>query len=119
MMIDSREKSLHELASAALRVVGRDGAPSPGGARIAQHGATGFTVRLDGPGQPREVPAEFAPPQLVRRTRTWRGTHVLSVRAPLKVLEISWNADEPFRIFNFSRGAWEATLTAWAEKGKG
>ncbi len=118
MMSDTQEKSLHELVGAALKVARRDGRPGGENLRIAEHPATGFTVSLEGAGAPPEIQAEFAPPAMVRETRAWRGSHLLTVMAPLKVLQIAWNADEPFRIMSFSRGDWEAVLGTWARGGE-
>ncbi|MDP6173113.1 MAG: hypothetical protein QGF09_02975 [Rhodospirillales bacterium] len=108
-MTDTEVKSINELAGAALKVVNRDGG------RIAQHEASGLRISLQGEGEPGKFPAEFAPPDMVRETRDWRGSYVICVEAPLKVLEIAWNSGEPFRIMSFSRGDWEKVLTDWAE----
>lgn len=54
----------------------------------------------------------YAPPRLVQDTTTWIGSYTLRVRAPLTTLEVAWNENGPLRIMAFSRGDWEAALTA-------
>lgn len=98
--------SLHELAHAALAALARADAREtvvPGGVPIA--------IRLSGPDLPHDVPHEIATPQQIASERPWAGAHRLVVSAPLIVLDLYWNADEPLRIMTFSRGDWERDLT--------
>ena len=49
---------------------------------------------------------------MIAQQRPWSGAYRLTVKAPLLVLDLYWNADEPMRILQFSRGEWEAALRA-------
>lgn len=111
----SAPAALHELAALALAALARDGGAGPErwSAEVAGGGIR-FRIELHGPDLPADVPATIAPPALVRGTRRWRGRYHLAVRAPLTVLELEWNPDEPVRVFAFSRGTWEDALAELA-----
>ena len=99
--------SLHELARLALAVVARDGEQ---GAVTGVAEGVRFNIQLVGPDVPDAVPVPIATPALVEQTPRWRGAYHLKVTAPLTVLELEWNPDEPLRILAFSRGTWEGAL---------
>ena len=112
--------SLGQLAGAALFVLAHKGA------RRVDVDRGHWQVRLDGPGGvaldiscsgpelPDDVPADVAAPDLVAAQRPWVGAYRLVVTAPLVVLDLSWNPDEPLRVMTFSRGDWERDLMALA-----
>ncbi len=102
---------LRQLANEALAVLARSGSR-----RLeAERAGVKLSLSLKGPDIPASVPATYAPPRLVQDTTTWIGSYTLRVRAPLTTLEVAWNENEPLRIMAFSRGDWEAALTALAQ----
>lgn len=103
--------SLHTLAAAALRLLEQGG---PDLSDRALPGTPPLSVHYRGPRPVAPVPDAVVAPAEVPRHRPWLGAHRLTVRAPLTVFEIAWNAGEPLRIMNFSRGDWEAQLLAAA-----
>jgi len=105
--------SIQALAAAALAVLAREGkAESTDRRRARFTGASGipFDVSCDGPDLPAAVPAVHAPPALIPTQRPWIGRYRLIVLAPLIVLDLYWNPDEPMRIMSFSRGDWERDI---------
>ena len=107
---------LAELAETALRLLAHRGergasgwvftATVPDGARLE--------LRCDGADIPNAIPAETAHPSTIPKQRPWVGAYRLTVKAPLLVLDLYWNAAEPMRIMQFSRGEWEDALRALA-----
>jgi len=107
---------LAELAGAALRLLARNGERGVSGWTLAASASDGarLELRCDGPDLPGAIPGETAHPSAIRKQRPWTGTYRLSVKAPLLVLDLYWNAAEPLRIMQFSRGDWEDALRALA-----
>ncbi|MGE0748326.1 MAG: hypothetical protein AB7K86_23900 [Rhodospirillales bacterium] len=103
--------SLQTLAAAALRLLEQDGAD-----RVDRTvpGAPPLSVQYRGPRPAAPLPGAVVAPADVPRHRPWVGAQRLTVRAPLIVFDIAWNAGEPLRIMTFSRGDWEAQLLAAA-----
>lgn len=99
MMDGTVPSPVHELARAALARLKRAG----GGVAVSG----GLEISYDGPAMPESVPHGITGYQDVLDGGPWEGAHRLVVRAPLVVLDIAWNADEPVRIMGFSRGDWE------------
>lgn len=115
--------TLHDLAALALRVLARDGAPVPDGARTGEPGwhakcagdsGPALDISLAGPDIPGAISDPIAPPDLIARERPWKGKYRLAVNAPLVVLDLYWTPGEPLRIMSFSRGDWERDLAAAA-----
>jgi hypothetical protein len=125
---------LMALAEAALGLLARDGAASPGGENVgdttwtirAGAGETGnggrdgsdggaaapLDISCSGPDLPTGIPAEVAHPSVIPFERPWVATYRLKVHAPLIVLDLAWRDDNPLRIMTFSRGDWEDALLA-------
>jgi len=80
---------------------------APGGTRIE--------ITCSGPDLPAAVSSETIHPSAIPKQRNWVGRYRLVVHAPLRVLELHWNAGEPLRIMQFSRGVWEDDLLALAD----
>jgi hypothetical protein len=106
---------LQTLAEAALRVLACEGHETEGEWRASVPLAgMQLDIRLAGPDLPSRLPALIAPADLIARQRPWIGAYRLTVTAPLIVLDLYWNSDEPLRIMTFSRGDWEAALVTLA-----
>lgn len=107
---------LAELASAALRLLAIQGNRAGAAWALAAAAADGarFELRCDCPKLPDAIPAETVHPSMIPKQRPWVGTYRLTVKAPLLVLDLYWNAAEPLRIMQFSRGDWEDELRALA-----
>ena len=107
---------LFELAGAALSLLAAKGRRDADGARTAYSATapngTRFDICVTGPDVPAAIPAETTHPSTIPKLRPWIGKYRLAVRAPLLVLDLYWNADEPLRIMQFSRGDWERELRA-------
>ena len=57
------------------------------------------------------MPDAIADYETVRtQPASWEGMHRLQIKAPLTVLDVAWNPDEPVRILVYCRGDWETTL---------
>lgn len=108
---------LAALAAAALGQLARDGKGSPEtGWSLEATGPDGvpMTIACTGPDLPASVPQLTAHPSVIPLERPWVGTHRLTLRAPLIVLDLYWRPDAPLRIMTFSRGDWEKALLALA-----
>jgi len=105
---------LKELAEAALALLAVSGARATDGSAwscaTTTPAGTRFDIRCTGPDLPRTVPAQTVHPSMIPKLRPWVGKYRLIVSAPLLVFDMYWNADEPLRIMNFSRGDWERDL---------
>ncbi len=105
------------LAEAALSILAEKGGPAE---ERVWHFETGtpegmkFVIRLSGPDLPATVPAHTIFPADIPKDPGWRGTHRLTVAAPVLAFDICWRPDEPLRIMTFSRGDWEAQLASLA-----
>ena len=107
--------ALAEAALALLAARGRRAADGAGAAFAATtSGGVRFDIGCSGPDLPKSVPAETAHPSMIPKQRPWAGRYRLSVKAPLLVFDLCWNADEPLRIMQFSRGDWERELRSLA-----
>ncbi|MAF48576.1 MAG: hypothetical protein QGH73_14930 [Rhodospirillales bacterium] len=117
--MSGHKRNLKDLAEAALSILAAGGLDSGDGARTARAARDGieFNISLSGPDPAPEFPDGICPPEIVRETPGWTGTHTLKVMTPLNVLEISWNEGEAPRIMAFSRGTWEDALGALAGRG--
>ncbi len=107
---------LAELAGAALELLAARGERAGGAWSLAASAPSGvrFELRCAGPDLPETIPTETAHPSMIPKQRPWVGTYRLTVKAPLLVLDLYWNAAEPMRIMQFSRGDWENELRAVA-----
>lgn len=107
---------LSELAETALRLLVRRGERGASGWTFAASAPDGarLDLRCNGPNLPETIPSETAHPSTIPKQRPWTGAYRLTVKAPLLVLDLYWNADEPMRIMQFSRGDWEDALRALA-----
>lgn len=107
---------LTELAGAALRLLARQGERGASGWALAATASDGvrLDLRCDGADLPETIPGEIAHPSMIPKQRPWVGAYRLTVKAPLLVLDLYWNAAEPMRIMQFSRGDWEDALRALA-----
>ena len=107
---------LTELAGAALRLLASNGERGASGWTLGASAASGtrLDLRCDGPDLPDAIPGEIAHPSTIPKRRPWIGAYRLTVKAPLLVLDLYWNAAEPMRIMQFSRGDWEDALCALA-----
>lgn len=114
---------LTEMGQAALSILARKGVKSDGSAnsndvtwRLETETPEGvkFDLSLSGPDLPDRLPDQSIHPTLIPKERPWTGEYRLTVRAPLTVYDIYWKTEEPLRIMTFSRGDWEAELTALA-----
>ncbi len=105
---------LSELAGIALQLLARKGERGASGCALTTTAADGarLELRCDGMDLPHAIPAETAHPSAIPKQRPWTGAYRLTVKAPLLVLDLYWNADEPMRILQFSRGEWEDALRA-------
>jgi hypothetical protein len=110
---------LTELAGAALGLLAAKGRRGDAHWTLADTAAGGvrFELRCTGPNLPDAIPGETVHPSMIPKQRPWVGTYRLTVKAPLLVLDLYWNAAEPMRIMQFSRGAWEEELRALARAG--
>jgi hypothetical protein len=115
---------LTEMGEAALSLLDRDGAKTDGGAnpgdgswRLETETPDGvkFDISLTGPDLPATIPGESIHPTLIPAERPWTGEYRLIVKAPLVVYDIYWKSGAPLRVMTFSRGDWEAALTALAK----
>jgi hypothetical protein len=104
------------LARAALAVLAKGARDGDGWSIADERAGIRFRLRLAGPDLPADVPAALAAPELVQAQPHWRPRYTLQVRAPLIVLELMWTPEDPLRIVAFSRGDWEAVLSAWADE---
>jgi len=107
---------LTEMAAAALRLLAVKGDRGGTTWSLAASASSGvrFQLRCEGPNLPDSIPAETVHPSMIPKQRPWVGTYRLTVKAPLLVLDLYWNAAEPMRIMQFSRGDWEKELRALA-----
>jgi hypothetical protein len=107
---------LTELAGAALKLLAGKGERGPTGRTLGVSAASGarLELRCDGPDVPGAIPDKTAHPSTIPKQRPWVGAYRLTVKAPLLVLDLYWNAAVPMRIMQFSRGDWEDTLRALA-----
>ncbi len=106
--MNSEIQTISALAEAALARL-RDSSS----AAVALPQAAGEDVQItySGPAMPHTIPASIASHDLVlAQDPGWAGAYRLTVRSPLVVFDLNWNADEPVRIMGFSRGDWERTL---------
>lgn len=110
--------ALLDISQAALLLLAAKGARGgdPPTWRFATQSSSGtpFEVVCSGPDLPAAVSPETIHPSAIPKQRNWVGRHRLSICAPLRVLELHWNAGEPLRIMQFSRGIWEDELRAMA-----
>ena len=107
---------LTELAGSALRLLSRKGERGASGWTLTAAASDGvrLDLRCDGADLPDTIPGEIAHPSTIPKQRPWVGAYRLTVKAPLLVLDLYWNAAEPMRIMQFSRGDWEDALRALA-----
>jgi hypothetical protein len=99
---------MYRVAHAALACLRRDEGT---GATVALPNGGTADIAYRGPGVPERLPEDIADYEMVRgQAPSWTGAHRLVVRAPLVVLDLAWNADEPVRILVCCRGDWEAEL---------
>jgi hypothetical protein len=104
------------LARAALAVLAAGARDGDGWTVAAERDGVRFRLRLTGPDLPADIPAALAAPELIQAQPHWRPRYTLQVRAPLIAFELMWTPEDPLRIVAFSRGDWEAVLTAWADE---
>jgi hypothetical protein len=104
--------SLHALAAAALALLARQGGTR---ATCTTPDGPPLEIGYRGPWPAAPVPDRIVAPGEVPRARPWVGAQRLTVKAPLLVFDIAWNADEPLRIMTFSRGDWETHLLTLAQ----
>ena len=71
-------------------------------------------IRCSGPDLPASVPSQTIFPGDIPKDPKWQEDYRLVVSPPVVAFDISWRGDEPLRILTFSRGDWEADLTARA-----
>ncbi len=112
---------LIEMGQAALSLLARGGAMTEGGANPGDSTwllqtetpeSVKFHISFTGPDLPNSIPEATIHPTLIPAEQPWTGEYRLIVRAPLIVYDIYWKSDSPLRIMTFSRGDWEAELTA-------
>jgi len=110
--------AIAELAEAALGLLAAKGQRAADGAASLFAAATPrgarFDIRCAGPDLPKSIPTRTVHPSMIPKQRPWTGTYRLTVKAPLLVFDLYWNADEPLRIMQFSRGEWERELRSLA-----
>lgn len=111
--------TLSDLAGAALKILARDGAPTPAAAHTDEPGwrigceassGTVIDISLAGPDIPAGIEEDVVPPEMIAKERPWKGTYRLAILAPLIVFDVAWSPGEPVRIMTFSRGDWETDL---------
>lgn len=113
---------LKEAGEAALAVLARGGERvSSGGtaswqlACVAPSG-TRFMLSCCGPSLPGTIPGEVIRPADIAKERPFVGTWRLTVKAPLVVLDLYWQADKPLRIMTFANGDWQRELAMLASR---
>ncbi len=73
-----------------------------------------FEIHCTGPDLPAAIPEMLISASDIPKNPNWRGQYRLVVSPPNIALDLCWTPGEPLRIMTFSRGDWEAELTALA-----
>jgi len=77
-------------------------------------GNTRFNLACTGPTLPAGIPPDVINPADIARDRPFVGTWRLLIKAPILVLDLSWQAHKPLRIMTFANGDWQHELERMA-----